>query len=144
MIELRKRKIEADMESGTETPALFKILPEKPITIGASMMGSSKVYDLSAAKKVNPLHDHDVLSSTGIDLTLNPEELEMDGETLKSKYNQFKDKATDLEDQDENERQTKKRKQQKISGTLSGTISGTASFASQEKEKTKKYKEFKF
>ena len=47
MIELRKRRIEADMEGG-ETPSLpYTILPERRNErIGASMMGSAHTYDL--------------------------------------------------------------------------------------------------
>lgn len=46
-LELRKRRIEADMEGG-ETPSLpYQILPEKRNErIGASMMGSTHTYDL--------------------------------------------------------------------------------------------------
>ena len=46
LIELRKRKIEADMEGG-ETPSLFTILPEKHNErIGGSMMGSAHTDDI--------------------------------------------------------------------------------------------------
>lgn len=69
MIELRKRRlIEAEMEMSTdETPVLYKILPEKATNVGASMMGSSKVYDISAAKKIAPGDD--------VELSFNPDEL---------------------------------------------------------------------
>lgn len=83
MIELRKRKhqIESDMESvgGSETPVLYKVLPEKSTSIGANMMGSSKVYDLSAAKKVV------VPDASSIDMTLNPEDLDMAADALQSR-----------------------------------------------------------
>ena len=49
LIELRKRKIEADMEGG-DTPSLYTILPEKKADrIGASMMGSTHTYDVPSA-----------------------------------------------------------------------------------------------
>jgi hypothetical protein len=138
MIELRKRKtqIESDMESmaGGDTPALFKILPEKASSIGVSMMGSSKVYDLSSAKKV--LADPSGFTS-GIDLTLNPDELDMATDALQSKLDQQLNSG-DMEDL---EKQAKKRaagakKQQQ---TSSSTTSST-----NDKDKNKKYKEFKF
>merc|ERR1712241_930460 len=49
LIELRKRRIEADMEGG-DTPSLYTVLPEKKADrIGASMMGSTHTYDVPAA-----------------------------------------------------------------------------------------------
>lgn len=46
LLELRKKKIEAEMEGG-ETPNLYTILPEKKNErIGQSMMGSTHTYDL--------------------------------------------------------------------------------------------------
>ena len=47
MIELRKRRIEADMEGG-ETPSLpYTVIPERRNDrIGASMMGSTHTYDV--------------------------------------------------------------------------------------------------
>jgi hypothetical protein len=51
MIELRKRRIEADMEGG-ETPSLpYTLIPERRNDrIGASMMGSAHTYDLGKVK----------------------------------------------------------------------------------------------
>ena len=48
MIELRKKRIEDAMDQGGDTPALYTILPEKKTAVGAAMMGSAHVYDLSA------------------------------------------------------------------------------------------------
>ena len=47
MIELRKRRIEADMEGG-ETPSLpYTVIPERQnARVGASMMGSTHTYDI--------------------------------------------------------------------------------------------------
>ena len=56
MIELRKKRnqIESEMEEDeTEPKALYKILPEKTVSVGGSMMGSSKVYDISNPKITN-------------------------------------------------------------------------------------------
>merc|ERR1712218_439551 len=49
-LELRKRRIEADMEGG-ETPSLpYQILPEKQGgRIGNAMMGSTHTYDIKRA-----------------------------------------------------------------------------------------------
>ena len=49
-LELRKRRIEADMEGG-ETPSLpYQIIPEKQGgRIGAAMMGSTHTYDIKRA-----------------------------------------------------------------------------------------------
>lgn len=70
MIELRKKRIEADMEGG-ETPSLpYQVLQEKRNErVGASMMGSTHTYDLGH-KKPRP-------SDTAIELALNPEEVDL-------------------------------------------------------------------
>lgn len=142
MIELRKRKtqIETDMESvGGEAPALYKILPEKATSVGSSMMGSSKVYDITAAKRANLLHEA-MISGTqsGIDMTLNPDELEMDSETLQSRFDQQVKQGAMEHDDSEDLAKKQKKKPAKPATTPSGTAS------SAEKDKNKKYKEFKF
>ena len=49
LLELRKKKIEAEMEGG-ETPNLYTVLPERRNErIGQSMMGSTHTYDLGQA-----------------------------------------------------------------------------------------------
>ena len=51
MIELRKRKnIEDAMESGSEQPTLYTVLPEKRAGVGGMMMGTSHVYDLATVR----------------------------------------------------------------------------------------------
>lgn len=139
MIELRKKKIESDMEDN-ETPVLYKVLPEKPINVGSSMMGSSKVYDLTAAKKVSGG------DTTDIDVALNPDELDLDSDTIQARYNQqLKEHhsagGADKEDLsemvvDHASKQNKKRKKQQE----------TSNVKDSEKEKgiKKKEKEFKF
>merc|ERR550534_1650134 len=63
LLELRKKKIEAEMEGG-ETPSLFTVLPERRTDrIGGSMMGSTHTYDVSGNQRGN----------TGVDVALNPE-----------------------------------------------------------------------
>lgn len=49
LIELRKRTIEEAMEGGSETPQLYKILPEVEVSVGEAFMGSSKVYEMPGA-----------------------------------------------------------------------------------------------
>merc|ERR1712179_200066 len=68
-LELRKRRIEADMEGG-ETPSLpYQILPEKKNErIGAAMMGSSHTYDLGKRTGKGGRDE------TRVELALNPEE----------------------------------------------------------------------
>merc|ERR1712096_448893 len=76
-LELRKRRIEADMEGG-ETPSLpYQILPEKRNErIGASMMGSTHTYDLGK-RTGKPGREN------AVELALNPEEIDMmDSETM--------------------------------------------------------------
>ena len=67
-LELRKRRIEADMEGG-ETPSLpYQVLPERrQDRVGASMMGSTHTYDIGQ-KRARP-------SDTAVELALNPEEV---------------------------------------------------------------------
>lgn len=141
MIELRKRKtqIESDMESvgGAETPALYKILPEKAAHVGASMMGSSKVYDISHAKKAALLQEA-MISGIGsqsgsIDMTLIPEELDMDTDQLQSRLDQQIDASL------QSDKSKKKAPKAQKAPTPAG---GTSSNA--DKDKNKKYKEFKF
>ena len=49
MIELRKRKnIEEAMETGAEQQTLYTVLPEKRVNVGAAMMGSAHVYDMTS------------------------------------------------------------------------------------------------
>ena len=141
-IELRKRKqIEADMEADDEPRVLYKILPEKSASIGASMMGSSKVYDIGAAKKV---HDLSSGIASGIDLALNPDELEMDSDTLQSRYDQQMklQKGAGVEREDMSDmvadHAAKMKQKQKAKQAAANAP------ASQEKDKNKKYKEFKF
>lgn len=53
MIELRKKRIETEMEGG-DTPALYTILPEKRAEgVGRAMMGSTHTYDLSGKNCFN-------------------------------------------------------------------------------------------
>merc|ERR1719507_909160 len=135
LIELRKRRIEQDMEGG-ETPNLYTILPEKKNErMGAGMMGSTHTYDLPgaipAAKRLDP---------GAVEMALNPEEVDMmDSDALQAKAEAaMREKQASLANEDLSDmvaehaaKQSNKRKQQ----------------AGKEKEgggANKKYKEFKF
>lgn len=141
MIELRKRKhqIESDMEGGEgeEAPALYKVLPEKSVSIGSNMMGSSKVYDLSAAKKVS-------VPESGIDMTLNPDELDMDADVLQSRLDaQMRQQSSRSELDAEgglDGADTSRRKKKKAEEEAAKQKQQQAA----DKDKSKKYKEFKF
>ncbi len=142
MIELRKKKIESDTE-GTETPALYKVVPEKATSIGSAMMGSSKVYDLSAAKKVASQYDQP--SGTAVLVSLNPDELDMSSEVLEARYNQqFKEQhqSSAMADEDLSdmvvEHTTKQNKKKRKPDTAQAA-------STQDKDKAnKKLKDFKF
>ncbi|XP_067138742.1 splicing factor 3B subunit 2 [Centruroides vittatus] len=143
MIELRKRKIEAEMEGG-ETPALYTILPEKKSEkIGSAMMGSTHIYDLSAAiPGGKPKTPGMVISGTtsvpphGIEVALDPSELEMDTAAMAARYEQTvreqqshlqKEDLSDMVAEHAARQRNKRKKQQQDSGKA-----------------PKKYKEFKF
>merc|ERR1711915_573486 len=130
-LELRKRRIEADMEGG-ETPQLpYQVIPEKKNDrIGASMMGSAHTYDLGKRTGKGG-------REAAVELALNPEEIDnMDSETmalraeaaLREQQNLLA--KEDLSDMvaEHAAKQKNKRKAQ----------------AAKEDPKAKKYKEFKF
>jgi splicing factor 3B subunit 2 len=78
LIELRKRKIEEEMEM-RDNPALFTVLPEKRTDkLGQSMMGSTHVYEVSGAGPSKKRREGD-----GVDVALDPSELEMDQQELR-------------------------------------------------------------
>ncbi|XP_071079452.1 splicing factor 3B subunit 2-like [Haliotis cracherodii] len=132
MIELRKRRIEDAMDQGGDTPALYTVLPEKKTAVGGAMMGSAHVYDMTGvtAKKVG-----DKVPTEGIEVSLNPEELDLDTAAMQAKYDQtVREQQSQLEKEDLSDmvaehaaKQKKRKKQQQDSG-----------------KSAKKYKEFKF
>ncbi|XP_077517967.1 splicing factor 3B subunit 2-like isoform X2 [Amblyomma americanum] len=143
MIELRKRKIESEMEGG-DTPALYTILPEKKTErVGAAMMGSTHVYDMSAAMAKGPKMPTAVAGtavstkqSGGVEIALDPSELEMDSAAMAARYEQtLREQQSHLAKEDLSDmvaehaaRQKNKRKKQQQDTTKAA----------------KKYKEFKF
>jgi len=131
-LELRKRRIEADMEGG-ETPSLpYQIIPErKNERIGSSMMGSTHTYDLGKRTGKGGRED------TRVEMALNPEEIEnMDSETMAIRAEAaLREQQSQLAKEDLSDmvaehaaKQKNKRKRQEA----------------KEDPKQKKYKEFKF
>lgn len=149
-IELRKKKIESEMEGG-DTPALYTVLQERRTEgLGASMMGSTHVYDMTGAAggQAPPsviaarrgvsgtASDARTEKDGAVELALDPSELDLDSEAMASRYEetmrsrQAHLRREDLSDmlQDHVQRQKTKRKRQQT----------------QETKASKKYKEFKF
>jgi len=126
IIELRKKKIESEME-GSETPALFQVLAEKRVDrVGGAMMASTHIYDIGGAKRTDT-----------VELALDPSELDLvDTEAMAQRYEQqLREQQSQLQKEDLSDmlaehvaRQKNKRKKQQ----------------SQENKQAKKYKEFKF
>ncbi|OQV14551.1 Splicing factor 3B subunit 2 [Hypsibius exemplaris] len=84
-IELRKKKIERDMESGDDVPQLYTILPEKKVDrIGGSVMGSSHVYELPPAGGSRKA----AAAADGVQVALDPHDLEhgLDEKTLQARF----------------------------------------------------------
>jgi len=135
LIELRKRRIEADMEGG-ETPNLYTILPEKKNDrIGAGMMGSTHTYDLPGT---NPPGVGKRLDPGAVEMALNPDEVDLiDSEALQAKAEAaMREKQASLANEDLSDmvaehaaKQSNKRKRQA---------------GKEESKSNKKYKEFKF
>ena len=97
-IELRKRKIESEMEGG-DTPALYTVLQEKRSEgLGTSMMGSTHVYDMTGAGGQAPpsviaarrgataTSEVRTEREGAVELALDPSELDMDSEAMASRY----------------------------------------------------------
>merc|ERR1719193_1298818 len=134
MIELRKRRIEADMEGG-ETPSLpYTVIPERRNErIGGSMMGSAHTYDIKAGGKAQTKG-----KEAAVELALNPEEIDlMDSETMALKAeaalreqqaNLAKEDLSDMVAEHAAKQKNKRKRQEQ----------------KDDKEKAKKYKEFKF
>uniref|UniRef100_A0A182Q2C3 PSP proline-rich domain-containing protein n=1 Tax=Anopheles farauti TaxID=69004 RepID=A0A182Q2C3_9DIPT len=151
-IELRKKKIESEMEDN-ETPVLYHVLPEKRNErIGASMMASTHVYDISAAGgggagaggAGGPAQGAaggrgrvPVDREGTVELALDPSELDLDNEAMAQRYEQqMREQQSHLQKEDLSDmlaehvaRQKSKRKRQQTDTTS---------------KQSKKYKEFKF
>lgn len=147
LLELRKKKIEAEMEGG-ETPNLYTVLPERRNErIGASMMGSTHTYDLgqagiSGARQaqvpVGGVMGGSGTGPGGVEMALNPEEVDlMDTEAMAAKAEAaLRDQQANLAKED-----------------LSDMVAEHAAKAANKRKRLankdegksgKKYKEFKF
>ncbi|XP_055696911.1 splicing factor 3B subunit 2 [Phlebotomus papatasi] len=138
-IELRKKKIESEMEDN-ETPVLYHVLPEKRNErIGNAMMASTHVYDVSGHLKAPPPPRFPPIGEREgmVELALDPSELDMDNEAMAQRYEQqMREQQSHLQKEDLSDmlaehvaRQKSKRKRQQVD---------TSS------KQAKKYKEFKF
>jgi splicing factor 3B subunit 2 len=128
-IELRKKKIEAEMEDN-ETPVLYHVVPEKRNDrIGGAMMASTHVYDLTTASGALPpqaTRKTVVVEREGmVELALNPDELDMDNEAMAQRYEQqMREQQSHLQKEDLSDmlaehvaRQKSKRKRQQTTST---------------------------
>lgn len=118
---------------------LYHVLPEKRTDrVGASMMGSTHVYDVATAKQPNVVR----AAATGVaeregtvELALDPSELDMDNDAMAQRYEQqMREQQSRLQKEDLSDmlaehvaRQKSKRKRQ-----------------TDPAKSVKKYKEFKF
>ncbi|KAL3287906.1 hypothetical protein HHI36_002364 [Cryptolaemus montrouzieri] len=135
-IELRKKKIENEMD-GMETPVLYHIIPEKRNErIGNAMMGSSHVYDMAAvAQPAQGVPRRGGDREGMVELALDPSELDLDSDAMAVRYEQqMRENQSQLQKEDLSDmlaehvaKQKSKRKRQQ-----------------QDTKQTKKYKEFKF
>nr|CAD7446323.1 unnamed protein product [Timema bartmani] len=141
IIELRKRKIESEMEGG-ETPALFQVLPEKRMDrVGGAMMASTHIYDMTGAGAPPPapvIRRGGLEGSGTVELALDPSELDLvDTDAMAVRYEQqIREQQSQLQKEDLSDmladhvaRQKNKRKQRQ---------------QHQDNKQAKKYKEFKF
>ncbi|KAK4884011.1 hypothetical protein RN001_000282 [Aquatica leii] len=143
-IELRKKKIESEMEGG-ETPVLYHVLPEKRNDrIGGAMMASGHVYDMTGVGAPPPAVISSKRGVSGqsdqregmVELALDPSELDMDSDAMAVRYEQqMRENQSQLQKEDLSDmlaehvaKQKNKRKRQQNLDT----------------KQTKKYKEFKF
>ena len=137
LIELRKRRIEADMES-SDTPNLYTVLPEKRNErVGGSMMASTHTYDLTNQGTKAPT-SKGPMDSVPVEMALNPEEVDlMDTEAMQARAEAaIREQAASLAKEDLSDmvaehaaKQSNKRKRLA---------------AKDESKSAKKYKEFKF
>lgn len=84
MIELRKKHMETEAEGG-ETPALYTVLPERRVEVGAgrSMMASTHTYDISSALGGSRQSGQ----QQGVEVALDPSELDLvDTDAMAARY----------------------------------------------------------
>jgi hypothetical protein len=116
--DLRKSRFHAEMDGDT-TPSLYTVLPEKNVGVGqSSLLSTNRVYDFQAIQKnqMGQTTTNRSETSGGVDIALNPDELDMNSQALEARYRQeLKDKELAKEDlsdmiSDHLNKQNKKRK----------------------------------
>ncbi|KAI0984698.1 hypothetical protein GJ496_007206 [Pomphorhynchus laevis] len=163
-IEIRKRTTEAsgdasvvdDSTGQQQAQQLYHVLTEKSVTVGTSIMGSSKVYDVSAAvqptgKRTSaqpssggPGKPNAAIASNSVDIALEPDELEMDSDILEKRYKEQMQNELSKNSDDDDEsghrsssNRRKKRQRHSSGSRYAGESSGTSS-------QSKRNKSFKF
>lgn len=149
-IELRKKKIESEMEGG-DTPALYTVLQERRTEgLGGSMMGSTHVYDMTGAS--GQTHPSVVAAARrgisgaasesrsekdgAVEVALDPSELDLDSETMASRYEeQMRSKQAHLRREDLTDM---------VQDHVARTKGKRKRTQGQESKTSKKYKDFKF
>uniref|UniRef100_A0A182WLS2 PSP proline-rich domain-containing protein n=1 Tax=Anopheles minimus TaxID=112268 RepID=A0A182WLS2_9DIPT len=159
-IELRKKKIESEMEDN-ETPVLYHVLPEKRNErIGAAMMASTHVYDISAAGGGGgggggvPGAGGGAAAGAGgrggtgrsggpvdregmVELALDPSELDLDNDAMAQRYEQqMREQQSHLQKEDLSDMLAEHVARQKSKRKRQQTDTTS--------KQSKKYKEFKF
>jgi len=124
-IELRKsqptQKSTVDMSN---PPPLYQVLQEKSVSVGKGMMGTSHVYDLKGKKSDQP----------GTEISINPEDLELDPAAIAAKYQHRSQSGKEKED---------------MSDMMAEHLNKTSRDRKRKNQakddpKSKKYKDFKF
>jgi hypothetical protein len=81
---------------------LYTVLPEKNVGVGqSSLLSTNRVYDFQALRKEQTMQSSSGRSdaSGGVDIALNPDELEMSNQALEARYRQeMRDKESSKED----------------------------------------------
>jgi len=109
-------------------PSLYTVLPEKSVGVGqSSLLSTNRVYDFQALQKsqLGQASGSRADTSGGVDIALNPDELELNNQALEARYRQeLKDKELGKEDlsdmiSDHLNKQNKVKKQERIFSMIS-------------------------
>lgn len=98
--DLRKSRIHADID-GDATPQLYTVVPERSAGIGQStLLSTNRVYDFQSIRKDSTIQPSTGRPDTsGVAITLNPDELEMDSQALEARYRkEMREKQGEQED----------------------------------------------
>ena len=87
---------------GDTTPSLYTVLPEKNVGVGqSSLLSTNRVYDFQAISKnqVGQSSTNRSDAAAGVDIALNPDELDMSNQALEARYREeLKSKELGKED----------------------------------------------